>query len=161
MTPHLSGRRRFLRSVAALAAAWTALPALAAKAAPALPTLQVWKSPTCGCCKDWIALLQKFGFTVQAFDEGNTAMRARLGLPATYGSCHTARIGGYVVEGHVPAREIRRLLAEKPDAIGIAVPGMPVGSPGMDGPEYRGRRDPYDVLLVLRDGSARVFASYR
>ena len=71
-------------------------------------------------------------------DEGNNAARARLGLPVRYGSCHTARIGGYVVEGHVPVREIRRLLAEKPDAIGIAVPGMPVGSPGMDGPEYGG-----------------------
>jgi hypothetical protein len=82
-------------------------------------------------------------------------------MPTRYGSCHTARIGGYVVEGHVPAREIRRVLAEKPDAIGIAVPGMPVGSPGMDGPEYGGRRDPYDVVLVLRDGSSRVYASYR
>ncbi len=106
-------------------------------------------------------MLKREGFTVQAFDEGNTAIRARLGLPSKYSSCHTARIGGYVVEGHVPAREIRRLLAEKPDAIGIAVPGMPVGSPGMDGPQYKGRRDPYDVLLVLRDGSARVYASYR
>jgi hypothetical protein len=152
-------RRRFLGTAAALAVG--ALPTLQASAAAPLPTLQVWKSPTCGCCKDWIAVLQKDGFTVQAFDEGNTAVRARLGLPAKYGSCHTARIGGYVVEGHVPAREIRRLLAEKPDAIGIAVPGMPVGSPGMDGPEYRGRRDPYDVLLVLRDGGSRVYASYR
>lgn len=153
-----SPRRRFLRAATALAAA--ALPALGGAAAP-LPTLQVWKSPTCGCCKDWIAYLEKDGFRVQAFDEGNTAMRARLGLPAKYGSCHTARIGGYVVEGHVPVREIRRLLAEKPDAIGIAVPSMPVGSPGMDGPEYGDRRDPYDVVLVLRDGSARVYASYR
>jgi hypothetical protein len=152
-------RRRVLGAAAAVAAG--ALPALRAMAAAPLPTLQVWKSPTCGCCKDWIAVLQKDGFTVQSFDEGNTAVRARLGLPAKYGSCHTARVGGYVVEGHVPTREIRRLLAEKPDAIGIAVPGMPVGSPGMDGPEYGGRRDPYDVVLVLRDGSARVYASYR
>ncbi len=154
--PPSASRRRFLRA-AALAAG--ALPLVAA--ASPLPTLQVWKSPTCGCCNDWIEILKRDGFTVQAFDEGNTAVRARLGLPAKYGSCHTARIGGYVVEGHVPAREIRRLLAERPDAIGIAVPGMPVGSPGMDGPEYGGRRDPYDVVLVLRDGSSRVFASYR
>lgn len=156
MTPR-PPRRRFLLTTTALALGG-ALPAMAA--AP-LPTLQVWKSPTCGCCNDWIAILERDGFEVQSFDEGNTAIRSRLGLPAKYGSCHTARVGGYVVEGHVPAREIRRLLAEKPDAIGIAVPGMPVGSPGMDGPEYGGRRDPYDVLLVLRDGSSRVFASYR
>jgi len=98
---------------------------------------------------------------VQTFEQGNTAMRARLGLPVRYGSCQTARIGGYVVEGHVPVREIRRMLAEKPDAVGVAVPGMPVGSPGMDGPDYGGRRDPYDVLLVHRDGSSRVYASYK
>ncbi len=128
--------------------------------APALPVLQVWKDPNCGCCNDWITYLQRDGFQVQVFDTGNTAVRQRLGLPVKYGSCHTALIGGYVVEGHVNAREIRRLLAEKPAAIGIAVPGMPVGSPGMDGPEYGGRKDPYDVLLVLRDGSSRVYQSY-
>ncbi|HMO48526.1 MAG TPA: DUF411 domain-containing protein [Rubrivivax sp.] len=151
---HVS-RRRFCGAWAALAgaAAWPL------QAAPA-PALQVWKSPSCGCCKDWIAVLQREGFEVQVFDEGNNAMRARLGLPARYGSCHTARIGGYAIEGHVPVREIRRLLAERPVAVGIAVPGMPIGSPGMDGPDYGGRQDPYDVLLVLRDGSSRVYASY-
>ena len=149
-------RRRFVLSTLAGATAATA-PAWAAP----LPPMQVWKSPSCGGCKDWIALLEREGFKLQVFDEGNNAARARFGLPARYGSCHTARIGGYVVEGHVPAREIRRLLAEKPDAIGVAVPAMPVGSPGMDGPEYGGRRDPYDVLLVLRDGSSRVYASYK
>jgi hypothetical protein len=149
-------RRRFAGGAVALAAA-TVWPAWAAPLAP----MEVWKSPSCGCCKDWIAILQREGFKVQTFDEGNNAARARFGLPARYGSCHTARIGGYVVEGHVPVREIRRLLAEKPDAIGIAVPGMPVGSPGMDGPEYSGRRDPYEVLLVHRDGSSRVYASYK
>lgn len=149
-------RRRFAGTAVALAAA-SAWPTWAAP----LPPMDVWKSPTCGCCKDWIAILQREGFKVQSFDEGNNAARARFGLPARYGSCHTARIGGYVVEGHVPVREIRRLLAEKPDAIGIAVPGMPVGSPGMDGPAYGGRRDPYDVLLVHRDGSSRVYASYQ
>jgi hypothetical protein len=149
-------RRRFVGASLTLAAA----AAWPVRAAP-LPPMEVWKSPTCGCCKDWIAILQREGFKVQTFDEGNNAARARFGLPARYGSCHTARIGGYVVEGHVPVREIRRLLAEKPDAIGIAVPGMPVGSPGMDGPEYGGRRDPYDVVLVHRDGSSRVYASYK
>jgi len=149
-------RRGFGGACAALAAA----AAWPARAAPP-PPMQVWKSPACGCCKDWIAILQREGFTVQTFDDGNNAARERLGLPARYGSCHTARIGGYALEGHVPVREIRRLLAERPDAIGLAVPGMPVGSPGMDGPQYGGRREPYDVLLVHRDGSSRVYASYK
>ena len=156
MSIHTHSRRRFVGTALALAAA-AAWPAHAA----AGPRIEVWKSPSCGCCKDWIALLQREGFSVQTFEQGNTAMRAQLGLAARYGSCHTARVGGYVVEGHVPVREIRRLLAEKPDALGIAVPGMPVCSPGMDGPEYGGRRDPYDVLLVHRDGSSRVYASYK
>ncbi|WP_428293047.1 copper-binding protein [Hydrogenophaga sp.] len=121
------------------------------------PPLQVWKDPNCGCCNDWVALLRADGFQVQVHDSGNTAVRQRLGLPAKYGSCHTALVGGYVVEGHVAPGEIRRLLTEKPDALGLAVPGMPVGSPGMDGPIYGGRRDAYDVLLVQRDGSTRVF----
>ena len=101
------------------------------------------------------------GFEIQYFDIGNVAVRRGLGMPQQYGSCHTARVAGYVLEGHVPLREVRRLLAEKPPALGLAVPGMPVGSAGMDGPAYGGRRDPYDVLLVQRDGSATVFQSYR
>jgi hypothetical protein len=133
-----------------------------AAASTAKPTpMQVWKSPTCGCCNDWIAILQAEGFSVQGIDEGNTTARQRLGIPAKLGSCHTALVAGYAIEGHVPPREIRRLLSEKPAAVGLTVPGMPIGSPGMDGPEYNGRRDPYDVLLVLRDGSSRVYASYR
>ncbi|QHE85330.1 copper-binding protein [Hydrogenophaga sp. BPS33] len=121
------------------------------------PTLQVWKDPNCGCCNDWVALMRADGFQVQLFDSGNTAMRQRLGMPAKFGSCHTALVDGYVIEGHVAASEIRRLLKEKPQALGLAVPGMPVGSPGMDGPVYGERRDAYDVLLVQRDGSTRVF----
>ena len=152
-------RRRHLAAIAALACmpGW----ALAQSAtAPAGPLVQVWKDPNCGCCKDWMAYLEKNGFTTQVFDTGNTAVRARLGLPQKYGSCHTALVGGYVIEGHVPAREIQRLLKEKPQALGLSVPRMPVGSPGMDGPEYGGRKDPYDVLLVAKDGSATVFQSY-
>jgi len=84
-----------------------------------------------------------------------------MGIPVKFGSCHTAVVDGYALEGHVPAKEIRRLLKERPQAVGLAVPGMPVGSPGMDGPEYKGRKDPYDVLLVARDGGARSFQSYR
>lgn len=127
----------------------------------ALPLVEVWKSPTCGCCKDWIKHLEADGFKVRVFETGNTAMRGRLGIPAQLGSCHTARVGGYAVEGHVPARDIRRLLEERPAAVGLAVPAMPVGSPGMDGPEYGGRRDPYDVLLIAQGGRSSVFQSYR
>ena len=152
-------RRSLLLTAPALLTA--ALPVWAATPSPKdLPVLQVWKDPSCGCCKDWISYLQRDGFQVQVFETGNTAVRQRLGLPQKYASCHTALIGGYVVEGHVNAREIRRLLAEKPKAIGLSVPGMPIGSPGMDGPEYGGRKDPYDVVLVLPDGSGRVYQSY-
>jgi hypothetical protein len=129
--------------------------------AQATPRIEVYKSPTCGCCNDWIEHLKADGFSVIAHDVGNNAARARLGLPTKYGSCHTAVIDGFAIEGHVPAREIRRLLKERPQAIGLAVPGMPFGSPGMDGPKYGNKVDPYDVLLVLRDGSARVYQSYR
>jgi hypothetical protein len=125
------------------------------------PVVEVWKSPTCGCCKDWIAHLEANGFRTMAHDVGNTAMRERLGIAPEYGSCHTARVAGYAVEGHVPAADLHRLLRERPAAIGLAVPRMPVGSPGMDGPEYGGRRDPYDVLLLKRGGGHQVYASYR
>jgi hypothetical protein len=143
-----------------LAAPWLATLTLPARSAQPLPLMEVWKDPGCGCCKDWIAYLEREGFRVQLNDTGNTAARQRLGLPMKFASCHTALIGGYVIEGHVNAREIRRLLAEKPRALGLAVPRMPVGSPGMDGPEYGGRKDPYDVLLVQRDGSSQVYQSY-
>jgi hypothetical protein len=104
--------------------------------------------------------MQSSGFAVKSYDSGNTAARARLGLPQRLGSCHTALVGGYVVEGHVPASDVKRLLKERPKALGLAVPGMPVGSPGMDGPEYGGRKDRYDVLLVQADGSTRTFSRY-
>ncbi len=126
--------------------------------------LEVWKSPTCGCCQDWIAHLQANGFQVTAYDvseAAKAAQRLKLGLADKFGSCHTALIDGYVVEGHVPAREIARLLKERPKALGLAVPGMPVGSPGMDGPLYRGRKDVYAVLLVQRDGNESVYQLYR
>ncbi|RYF17411.1 MAG: DUF411 domain-containing protein [Comamonadaceae bacterium] len=148
-------RRGLLLATAALPFA-----ALAQKTAAPRVLVEVWKDPNCGCCGDWVKHLQDQGFATRLNDTGNNAMRAKLGIPANLGSCHTALVGGYAVEGHVPAREIRRLLREKPQAVGLTVPGMPVGSPGMDGPAYGNRRDPYDVLLVLKDGSTRVFASY-
>ncbi len=123
-------------------------------------SVQVWKGPTCECCKDWVLYLEKNGFVVSALDQGNSLARARLGMPLIFGSCHTALVQGYVLEGHVPAADIRRMLKERPQALGLAVPSMPLGSPGMDGPTYEGRRHPYQVLLVQKDGSAQVFNSY-
>jgi hypothetical protein len=124
-------------------------------------SIEVWKDPNCGCCKDWVAHLEKSGFTVKINQNGNDVIRERLGMPRQLGSCHTAVVGGYAIEGHVPAKDIKRLLKEKSTAIGLSVPGMPVGSPGMDGAVYGGRKDPYDVLLVLKDGNSRVYQSYR
>ena len=125
------------------------------------PVITMWRGPKCGCCKDWAAYLEKNGFNVKAIDIGNTEMRQKLGMPVQFGSCHTAQINGYVIEGHVPAREIKRLLAEKPKVLGLAVPAMPLGSPGMDGPEYKGKKDPYDVLLIGLNGELSVYQSYR
>ena len=104
--------------------------------------------------------LESNGFKVRTHDDGNTAVRQRLGMPVRYGSCHTASVGGYAIEGHVPAREIQRLLNDRPAAIGLAVPAMPIGSPGMDGPAYGQRKDPYDVLLVAKDGSTTPYQRY-
>lgn len=145
---------------------WLALPLLlAVPTAWARPDgnavlVDVWKSPTCGCCKDWVTHLESNGFKVRTHDDGNTAVRQRLGMPVRLGSCHTASVGGYAIEGHVPAREIQRLLKDRPTAIGLAVPAMPIGSPGMDGPAYGQRKDPYDVLLVAKDGSTTPYQRY-
>lgn len=125
------------------------------------PVITMWRGPKCGCCKDWAAYIEKNGFNVKAFDEGNTEMRQKLGMPVQFGSCHTALINGYVIEGHVPAREIKRLLAEKPKVLGLAVPAMPLGSPGMDGPEYKDKKDPYDVLVISLNGGSSVYQAYR
>lgn len=158
MTSFLFQRRHALR----LAASGLALAALGAVPAVAREarTVEVWKDPSCGCCKDWTAYLEGQGYQVTAHDAGRDAARVRLGLPQQYASCHTALIDGYVLEGHVGVPEIAGLLRERPQAVGLAVPGMPVGSPGMDGAVYAGRRDRYDTLLVLRDGSSRVFARH-
>ena len=126
--------------------------------AAGLPVVDVYKSPSCGCCNDWIKHLEANGFKVRAHDTDDVVMhKYRLGVPPGYGSCHTAQMGGYLVEGHVPVREIKRLLKEKPKARGLTVPGMPIGSPGM---EQGARRDPYEVLLVLPDGGIRTYAHY-
>ena len=147
--------RRHLLSAALL------FPMVGARAVGNLTVAEVWKDPSCGCCKDWITHMQQAGFELRVHETGNTAARVKFGIPEKYGSCHTARIGGYTIEGHVPARDIQRLLQEKPKAVGLAVPGMVVGSPGMDGPQYGTRKDPYDVILVMADGSSTVYKSYR
>ena len=121
--------------------------------------IEVWKSPTCGCCKDWIIHLESNGFKVVYYDTGNNRVRHQVGMPKKYGSCHTAIIGDYVIEGHVPASDILKLIDLQSKAIGLSVPGMPIGSPGMDGPEYKGRKDPFDVLLVTEKGH-QIFSRY-
>lgn len=120
--------------------------------------LVVYKSPTCGCCSAWVEHVQEAGFEVEVHDVANVQpVKQEHGVPGHLASCHTTLVGGYVVEGHVPADVIRRLLAERPDIAGIAVPGMPVGSPGMEVPG--GRTDPYDVIAFTRDGGVSVFES--
>lgn len=123
-----------------------------------LPQVLVYKSPTCGCCQSWSEHMQAAGFPVETRDTQNLdAIKAEAGVPFGQGSCHTAKVGDYFVEGHVPADDVKRLLAERPDALGLAVPGMPIGSPGM---EQGDAREPYDVLLVAKDGSTTVFAHH-
>ncbi|MEM7611040.1 MAG: DUF411 domain-containing protein [Pseudomonadota bacterium] len=119
--------------------------------------ITVHKSPSCGCCKVWIEHLKLEGFVVEALNSDDmNAVKTERGVPRSLASCHTAVIDGYTVEGHVPADDIKRLVAEKPDAKGLAVPGMPIGSPGM---EIGDRIDPYDVIL-FGDAALRVYASY-
>lgn len=121
-------------------------------------TVVVYKSPTCGCCMKWVEYLQQSGLPVEVHDEPDMALvKRRLGVPASLESCHTATIGGYVIEGHVPAEDIKRLLAQRPQAKGLAVPGMPMGSPGM---EMGDRVDPYDVLIFSDELPSAVFARH-
>jgi hypothetical protein len=147
-------RRRALYLLAATAL----LPAAGART-QALPAMRVLKDPYCGCCGSWIDHIRAAGFTVEAIDEPDmAAVKARLGVPADLASCHTALIEGYVVEGHVPASAIHQLLAVRPDATGLSVPGMPIGSPGMEVP---GLPDEiYDVLLFAPNGT-RTIARYQ
>lgn len=121
------------------------------------PKVEVFKSPSCGCCGGWVEHMRQNGFQVSTHDVADVpAERKKLGMPERLGSCHSAKVAGYVIEGHVPATDIRRLLKEKPKAIGLAVPGMVPGSPGMEAPKPM----PYDTLLVARDGTTRVFANH-
>jgi hypothetical protein len=124
----------------------------------AVPEILIYKTRTCGCCAKWVEHLRANGFAPKVEDVPSTAeYRAKFGVPNRLGSCHTAMVNGYAIEGHVPAADIHRLLKEKPKAKGLAVPGMPLGSPGMEGP----RRDAYDVILFRADGSTSVFQHHR
>lgn len=140
-------------SALALIGALAAGPVLAAGA-----EVVMYKDPNCGCCSKWADHMRENGFTVKEIK--STAMAAvkhDAGVPRSLGSCHTAKVGGYVVEGHVPAGDVKRLLAQRPKVAGLAAPGMPMGSPGMEGP-YPAER--YDVVSFDADGNARVFASH-
>ena len=137
----------------------TAPKATIAKATVSLPLVVVHKSASCGCCGLWIEHMRKAGFQVEVRNSDNlNPVKERVGVPIGKGSCHTAEIGGYFVEGHVPVEDIKRLLAEKPDAKGLLLPGMPAGSPGMEMPD--GTTEAYTVELVGRDGSTTAFAQH-
>jgi len=154
MSGHIS--RRALLAAAGAAAAIAGTGSFAwAQAARA--EVQVWKDPNCGCCTGWVEHLKRNGLAVTVTDTGamNEIKRAR-GVPEPLASCHTAEVGGYVLEGHVPAHAVQRLLAERPQARGLAVPGMPIGSPGMEG----GAPEVYDVIL-FGSGAPAVFGRYR
>ena len=123
------------------------------------PTIEVYKSATCGCCSKWVEHLKTHGFTVRTTNREDLAeFKTSKGVPRRVQSCHTAVVNGYVIEGHVPASDVQRLVKERPAIVGLAVPGMPIGSPGM---EVEGRKvQPFDVLAFDKDGQTRVFASH-
>lgn len=127
--------------------------------ASASETVVVYKSPTCGCCGDWIAHMRKAGFAVEVHDVGDLVpIKERSGVGPALRSCHTATVGGYVLEGHVPAEQVTRLLAERPDIRGLAVPGMPIGSPGMDEGYDRSTWVDYDVVAFDANGGTEIYA---
>ncbi|HWT13858.1 MAG TPA: DUF411 domain-containing protein [Allosphingosinicella sp.] len=141
-----------------LTTALAPLAVLACAEAAAAATIEVVKSPYCGCCTHWVEYLRAEGFEVRVVEAEDVSPTARrLGVPDDLRSCHTAAVEGYAIEGHVPAADIRRLLAERPEAAGIAVPGMPLGSPGMDQGNVR---QPFATILFSRDGRRQRFAQH-
>ena len=140
----------------ALGAVALGAPALTSAPAAAEAVVEVWKSPTCGCCGGWIDHMKAAGFTLRVHDVDDVwPLKAAKGVPETMGSCHTAEVGGYVIEGHVPAADVRRLLSEKPAVKGLAVPGMPQSAPGMDNPGQ-----PYEVLTFGGSAAGSVYARH-
>ena len=130
---------------------------LVARAPVEAADVVVYKSPTCGCCSAWVDHLKENGFSVESHNRNDmTTVKDNMGVPGRLRSCHTAKVGDYVIEGHVPAKEITRLLKQRPAIRGLAVGGMPMGSPGMEGP----RKDPYEVTAFEADGDTSVYARY-
>ncbi len=149
-------RFRLLRLLAPLALVGVLAAAAVTSSTPA-PEVTVYKSPSCGCCSAWVDHLRANGFTVKVHDQDDLSeTKIMLGVPRAMTSCHTAVVAGYVVEGHVPAADLARFLKEKPKVLGLAVPGMPAGSPGMEG----GKPQAYQVLTFDRDGKTTVFATH-
>ncbi|HIE55716.1 MAG TPA: DUF411 domain-containing protein [Chromatiaceae bacterium] len=139
-------------------AAGVAAATMAMIATPAVMAAEVvvYKSPTCGCCKKWVQHMRENGFDVEVHEQYNvTPVKNRLGVPGQVRSCHTAKVDGYIIEGHVPADVVKRLLQEKPQVAGLAVPGMPMGSPGMEG----FRKDPYNILSFTSEGKTAIYES--
>lgn len=152
-------RREWIRT-AVLGAVMTVsaqrVTALAAAQAPGPQDLTVYKDAGCGCCKLWVEHMKSAGFSVTAHDVSDiNAVKRDMGVPASLASCHTGMVGGYLVEGHVPADVVQKMLAAKPAIMGLAVPGMPIGSPGM---EFGGRKDPYDIIAFEKSGKTTVYA---
>lgn len=146
-------------TVAVEAAPKAGMPGASEVGAGALPVVLVHKNPACGCCTAWIDHMRHAGFPVEVRDVDNLdPVKTRLGIPYGKGSCHTAEVAGYFVEGHVPASDIKRLLAQRPDAKGLVLPGMPLGSPGMEVPD--GTEQPFTVELIDRQGAATAYAHH-
>ena len=151
--------KEFAVAVAAVAATGFGLVVHAQK--PAAPHVVVYKTSTCGCCSNWVAHLRQSGFTVEAHDVPQARlnlMGGEAGITQELASCHTAKVDGYYVEGHVPAADIHKMLKERPKITGIAVPGMPMGSPGM---EQGSMKDPYDTVAFTKGGAKSVYARHR
>lgn len=147
--------RRSVLTLVSMASLAPALPALA----QSRPLVTVYKDPSCGCCGAWVKHIAAAGFPTAVQETADmTALKARLGVPMTLGSCHTAKVGSYLLEGHVPAAALEKLLTENPDAMGLAVPGMPVGSPGMEVAGTPPER--YDVLLFAKDRPPRPYMRF-
>lgn len=157
-TPDAAGDATVAQPPAASATAAVTAPARLPAAAGA-PTMIVHKSASCGCCGLWVDHMRAAGFAVEVRDSDDlNPVKERVGVPYGKGSCHTAEVEGYFIEGHVPAADVKRLLAERPDAKGLVLPGMPLGSPGMESPD--GRVQPYTVELVARDGEVSPYSAH-
>ena len=148
-----------VRRIVIVLAALTLLSGAAWAQRPQKPVIEVYKTSTCGCCRIWVEHLQSSGFTVRTTDvEDLSGIKAKHAVPSRLQSCHTGVIDGYVVEGHVPAADIQRMLKERPKVAGLAVPGMPIGSPGM---EVKGvTPQPFDVMAFQKDGKSSVYAAH-